>query len=751
MSTTPTPPTTSSPNAASSSTTAFWRVRTPTVLQMEAVECGAASLCCLMGYYKKYVPLEEVREMCGVSRDGAKASSILKAARHYGFTAKGSRQDIAALQQLGKPCIVFWNFNHFVVVEGFAANKVYINDPGAGPATVTTEEFSTAFTGVSLVIEPGPSFAPSGEKPSLMKILRSRFPYQDEALYFLILCGLLMVIPGLLLPVLTQVFIDEVLLAQLTDWLPALLFGLLLVTVVRGALTWVQRTTLARFRVKLSLSMSGRFFWHVLRLPVVFYTQRSAGDISGRVSSNDRVADLFAGDFANTILNVWMVAFFAILMLIWDWALTLVGLLVVIVNMLLLRAISRKRQDLSQRIASDIGKLGAVSMNGLMMIETYKASGLENDFFAKVTGIQAKVVNGQREMDVLGIVLDTTPPVLAAVNTAIILMLGSLRVMEGDLTVGTLVAFHGLMVSFMEPTQQLMGLAGRFQAAHGELNRIDDVLRYPPDPLAPAAQASSDGVEDPGFVRLTGHLTFQDVSFGYGRLEPPLIKNFNLELHPGMRVALVGASGSGKSTITQLLMGLYAPWSGEILLDGKARQDHDRHTLMSSMAVVNQDIHLFEGTVRDNLTMWDPDLPQAQIQQAAQDACIHDVIATRVGGYESMVLEGGSNFSGGQRQRLEIARALATNPQLLVLDEATSALDPLTEQTIEKNLRRRGCTCVIIAHRLSTIRDCDEILYLDAGRVLERGTHAQLMQKKGLYHRLMQQEETLLPVTAVSA
>jgi NHLM bacteriocin system ABC transporter peptidase/ATP-binding protein len=708
---------------------------------MEAVECGAASLCCLMGYYKKYVPLEDVREMCGVSRDGAKASNILKAARSYGFTAKGSRQDIAGLQQLGKPCIVFWNFNHFVVVEGFSENKVYINDPGAGPTTLSTEEFSTAFTGVSLLIEPGPTFVANGEAPSLVKTLLSRFPHKDQALYFLIICGLLMVIPGLLLPVLTQSFVDDVLVAKLTDWLPALLLGLSLVTVVRAALTWVQRTTLARFRVKLSLSMSGRFLWHVLRLPVVFYTQRSAGDISGRVSSNDRVADLLAGDLANTILNVWMVAFFAILMLIWDWALTLVGLLVVVINMLLLRAISRKRQDLSQRIASDIGKLGAVSMNGLMMIETYKASGLENDFFAKVTGIQAKVVNGQREMDVLGIVLDTTPPVLAAINTAIILMLGSLRVMDGDLSVGTLVAFHGLMVSFMEPTQQLMGLAGRFQAAHGELNRIDDVLRYPPDPLAPAAQAVSGIMKDPDFVRLTGHLRFEEVAFGYNRLDAPFIKGFNLELRPGMRVALVGASGSGKSTITQLLMGLYAPWAGEILLDGKPRAAHDRHTLMSSIAVVNQDIHLFEGSIRDNLTMWDPDLPQAQMQQAAQDACIHDVIATRTGGYESMVLEGGSNFSGGQRQRLEIARALANNPQLLVLDEATSALDPLTEQTIEKNLRRRGCTCVIIAHRLSTIRDCDEILYLDAGRVVERGTHEQLMDRKGHYYRLMRQEE----------
>lgn len=715
-----------------------WRVRTPTVLQMEAVECGAAALCALMSHHGRHVPLEEVRQTCGVSRDGARASNLLRAARHYGMTAGGARQSIGQLRASRRPCIVFWNFNHFVVLEGFGKGCVYINDPGAGPVRVSDAEFDAAYTGVALLIEPGPAFEPGGLRPSLLRTMRSRIPLHDTALYFLVGCGLLLVLPGLLLPVFTKVFVDDVLMPGRDDWLGPLLVGLALVTAARALLTWVQRATLARFRVKLSLAMSARFFWHVLRLPVVFYTQRSAGDIAQRVASNDRVADLLAGDVANAVLNVLMVALFAVLMAVWDLQLTLAGLAVVALNLTLLHLIARRRQDLSQRLAADIGKLGAASMNGLLMIETCKASGMEHDFFGRVAGHQAKVVNAQREMDMLGIVLNTAPPLLAALNTALILTLGGLRVIDGELSVGTLVAFHSLMAAFMEPTQQLMGLGGRFQAAHGDMNRLDDVLRYPVDPLA-APAAAADTAQDPGFQRLAGHLVFQDVTFGYSRLDAPLIQGFSLALRPGMRVALVGASGSGKSTITQLLMGLYAPWSGAILLDGKPRGEHDRHTLMSSMAVVSQEVCLFEGTVRDNLAMWDPDLPEAQILQAAQDACIHDAIAARPGGYDAAVLEGGVNFSGGQRQRLEIARALATNPQVLVLDEATSALDPVTEQILDANLRRRGCTCVIVAHRLSTIRDCDEILYLEAGQVVERGDHASLMALNARYAKLMQQ------------
>lgn len=717
------------------------RAKTPTVLQMEAVECGAAALCILMSYYGKRVPLEELRESCGVSRDGSKASNVVRAARTYGFTAKGFRKEPAELREMKLPLIVFWNFNHFLVVEGFGQGTVYLNDPASGPRTVSEDEFDESFTGVVLAIEPGPDFQPSGEKPSLWKGLRSRLPLREPALAFLILAGLALVVPGLVLPVFTKVFIDNYLVSRMDSWIKPLLIGLVITAVVRGLLTWLQHYYLTRFRAKLSLAMSGKFFWHVLRLPVVFYAQRSAGDISTRVAINDRVAELMTGDLATTVLHALMVVFYAGLMLSYDPLLTCVGICIAVLNVVFLRLVSRKRRDATQKLANDSGKLVATSMNGLQMMETLKASGMESDFFTKWVGIQTKVMNGHQAMASVGVLLMAVPPLLTALNTALILSLGGLRVMDGYMTMGMLVAFQSLMASFIEPINHLVSMGAKVQEMEGDMNRLDDVLKYKCDPQTehigqPGATGATDAQP---VVRLSGHVELRNVTFGYSPLDPPLVKNFNLTLRPGMRVALVGMSGCGKSTLSRLVMGLYKPWSGEILFDGKTREAHSRHSLIGSLSMVSQEIALFSGTVRDNLSMWDETLPEAQLVQAAKDACIHDVIASRQGGYDSKVQEGGGNFSGGQRQRVEIARALAINPRILVLDEATSALDPVTEMRVDDNLRRRGCTCLIVAHRLSTIRDCDEIIVLDRGRVQERGTHGELLQLGGLYASLMQE------------
>ncbi|MDD3483097.1 NHLP family bacteriocin export ABC transporter peptidase/permease/ATPase subunit [Azovibrio restrictus] len=713
---------------------AYWRKRTPTVLQMEAVECGAAALGILMGHYGKFVPLEVLRQACGVSRDGSKASNVVKAARSYGFEARGFRYEPAEVLALQQPVIVFWNFNHFLVLEGVSKAGVHLNDPASGPRTVSQEEFDEGFTGVTLVIAPGPDFQPGGEASSIFTGLRRRLPLGEPALLFLVLAGLFLVLPGLVLPVFSKIFIDDYLIGHLDSWIKPLLLGMGVTAILQGLLIWLQRYYLTRFHAKLAMATSSQFFWHVLRLPVIFYAQRSAGDISSRVAINNRVAELLTGELATTLLNVLVLLFYAALMFSYDLVLTLVGMAVAVLNVVFLRQVARQRKDVNMKLAADGGKLLGTSMNGLQMIETLKASGMESDFFAKWAGHHAKVVNGLQQMGSQGVLLMAVPPLLTALNGVLILSLGGLRVMDGALTMGTLVAFQSLMASFLQPVNQLVALGAGIQEMEGDMKRLDDVLEYAPDPQADPGQAPV--AEAP--ARLEGLVELRQVSFGYSPLEAPLVQDFNLVLRPGTRVALVGASGCGKSTLSRLVMGLYEPWSGAILFDGKPRKEWPRATLVNSLAMVSQEIALFEGSIRDNLCLWDDSIPEEQLVRAAQDACIHDALVTRPGGYDAPVQEGGANFSGGQRQRLEIARALAVNPRVLVLDEATSALDPLTERLLDDNLRRRGCTCLIVAHRLSTIRDCDEIIVLDQGRVVQRGTHEEMRLAPGPYAALMQ-------------
>lgn len=712
------------------------RVRTPTILQMEAVECGAAALAIVMAYHGKYVTLVELREACGVSRDGSKASNMVKAARTYGFTAKGYRKEPAELNDVSLPFIVFWNFNHFLVVEGFNNGRVFLNDPASGPRSVTEQEFDQSFTGVVLTIEPGVDFKPSGEPRSLLSALKSRLPVKDPAFLFLILAGLALVIPSLVLPVFSKIFVDDYLIGRMDSWVKPLLIGMALTATVRGVLTWLQSYYLTRFQTKLALSMSSKFLWHVLRLPVVFYSQRSAGDISGRVGSNGRIAALLTGDLATTALNVLVVVFYAGLMLSYDVTLTLIGMCIAALNIVFLRLIMRKSTDLTQRLANDGGKLIGTSMSGLQMMESIKASGMEADFFTKWSGHQTKVMNSQQSAGSIGVATMVVPTLLTAVNTTLILSIGGLRVMDGHMTMGMLVAFQSLMSSFIDPVNHLVSMGKKMQEVTGDMNRLDDVLQYGRDPQLEDFERAYVG--DGLMHKLEGHVELRNVTFGYSKLEAPLIENFSLILKPGTRVALVGASGCGKSTIAKLVAGLYQPWLGEILFDGKVRSDVGRQALTHSMSMVSQEAVLFAGSLRENLTMWDSSIPEGQMILAAKDACIHDVIVARPDGYDSKVLEGGGNFSGGQRQRIEIARALAINPRILVLDEATSALDPLTEMHVDDNVRRRGCTCLIVAHRLSTIRDCDEIIVLDKGRVIERGTHAQMRNAGKSYANLMQ-------------
>ena len=724
------------------------RVRVPTVLQMEAVECGAAALAMVLAHYGRLYPLEELRVSCGVSRDGSKASNIVKAARAHGLVAKGFRKEPQQLKALPMPMIVHWNFNHFLVLEGFGKDRAYLNDPAQGPTKVSEEEFNTAFTGVALTFEKGPDFQPGGTKRNLLAVLLPRLAGSKLGLLYVVLAGFALLIPGIVVPTFSQIYLDDFLVRGLDTWLRPLLIAMGLTAIVQITLTWLRQRYLLRLETKLSLATSCNFFWHVLRLPVEFYNQRYAGEVGNRVGINDRVANLLSGQLATTVLDFIVIIFYATLMIQYNVLLTVVSITIAVLNLLALRLVSRIRVDLNQRQLKDRGSLMGVAMGGLQTIETLKATGSESDFFSRFAGHLTKVINSGQKLAVATQILAVVPPFLLAVNTAVLLGLGGLQVMEGHLSMGMLMAYQALMFQFINPVNRMVDLGGTLQEVQGDINRLDDVLMAKTDPNFPADPIGQQGVpgesdavdEAIGAVKLAGYLELRDVSFGYSRLEAPLITDFNLSLKPGSRVALVGGSGSGKSTISKLVAGLYETWGGEILFDGKPRQDIPRGVLTSSLAFVDQDIFMFAGSARDNLAMWNSSIPEADILQAAKDAAIYDDVAARPKGFASLIAEGGVNFSGGQRQRLEIARSLACNPSILVLDEATSALDPTTEKIIDDNLRRRGVTCLIVAHRLSTIRDCDEILVMDRGKVVERGTHEQLMASGQAYSRLISAE-----------
>ncbi|MEU9400908.1 NHLP family bacteriocin export ABC transporter peptidase/permease/ATPase subunit [Streptomyces sp. NPDC048242] len=713
-------------------------VRTPTVLQMEAVECGAASLAMVLGHYGRHVPLEELRIACGVSRDGSRASNLLKAARSYGLTAKGMQMDLAALAEVRAPAVLFWEFNHYVVYDGmgrrFGRRGVYINDPAKGRRFVPMDEFDGSFTGVVLVLEPGADFAKGGRKPGVLGAMPARLRGTAGTLPAAVLASLLLVAVGAALPALSRTYIDMFLIGGQTSLLGVLFASMGTCVALTLVLTWLQQANLLHGRIISSTLSSARFLRHLLRLPVTFFSQRSPADLVQRLQSNDQVAETLARDLAAAGVDAIVVVLYALLLYTYDPQLTFVGIGVALLNIVAMRMVVRLRATRTAKLRADSARLTNTSYTGLQLIETMKATGGEDGYFRKWAGQHAATLEEQQKLGVPSAWLGVVAPTLATLNSALILWIGGVRAIEGHISVGLLVAFQALVARFTAPLTRLNGVAGRIQDFAADVARLKDVENFQADPLYDRPGGAGESTR-----RLRGHVQLENVTFGYSPLDKPLLTGFDLSVGPGQQVALVGGSGSGKSTVSRLISGLYSPWDGVIRIDDTRLEDIPRGALASSVSFVDQDVFLFEGTVRDNVALWDRSIPDEAVVEALRDAALYDVVTRRPGGIHSRVEQDGRNFSGGQRQRLEIARALVRRPSILVLDEVTSALDAETELTVMDNLRRRGCACVVIAHRLSTVRDSDEIVVLQHGTVVERGRHEELVAHGGAYAALVRE------------
>lgn len=709
--------------------------KVPVVMQLEALECGAACLCMVLAYYNKWIPLEQTREDCGVSRDGSNARNILKAARYYGLEAKGYRYEPDALREHGSfPCIIHWNFNHFIVLDGFRGGRAYLNDPAKGSYSISMEDFDDGFTGICMQFEPTAEFVPSGKPKSMIGFAARRLKGTKTAVIFTVLTSIVAAILGVIQPAFSRVFLDHLLTRQNLQWTTAFLIILALFNLVQIVMSALQAIYALRISGKMAAVGNTSYMWKILKMPMKFFSQRMAGDIQGRQSSNASIADTLIGTFAPLALEAMMMVFYLVVMLRYSVLMTIIGLGSLAINAVVSRLISKQRINITRVSMRDSAKLSSATVAGIEMIETIKASGAEDGYFKKWSGYQASVNTQQVKFLKINQYLGMIPQFVSSLANNVVLFLGVWLVMKGQFTVGMVMAFQGFLSSFMAPATTLITAGQTLQEMRTQMERVDDVMEYPDD------KVFSDSTTDEDTRKLTGQIELRNVSFGYSPLADPLIKDFNMTVMPGKSVAIVGSSGCGKSTVSKLVAGLYHQWEGEILFDGKPMSEIPKNVFRGSLAVVDQEIILFEDTIANNIKMWDNSIEDFEMILAARDAQIHDDIMQRSGGYQHKLIEGGMDFSGGQRQRIEIARALAQDPTIVILDEATSALDAKTEYETVKAIQNRGITSIVIAHRLSTIRSCDEIIVMEQGVIKDRGTHKELMKNSAIYRELVTAE-----------
>lgn len=705
--------------------------KVPVIMQLEELECGAACLCMVLGYYHKWIPIEEVRNTCGVSRDGVSAGNILRAARFYGLNASGYRCPVSTLMKnVTFPCIAFVHGCHFIVVCGVKNGMIYVNDPAKGNDKYTEKEFDEIFNNILIQFSPSESFQPSGKPKSMLSYVKKRLKGTTVAIVFACLTGIIASMIGVISPAFSRVFLDYLLPGENPQWVWPFLILLAIFDFVQIIMTGLQSVYSLRINGKMAVIGNSTFMWKIFKMPIQFFSQRRAGDIQQRQASNATIASTLIETFAPLFLNLLMMLFYLGVMLKYSWILTMIGLFSMSVNILLSQYIAKKRINITSVSMKESANLASTTIIGIDMIESLKSTGAENGFFTKWAGIQANANAQQVQYAKTDVYLSMIPQFITTVTNYLILLSGAWLIMSGEFTIGKLMAFQGFLGSFMSPAITLVDTGRTLQEMRTNMERIDDVMEYPDENIF---SEKTDSIYQP----LSGKIEMKDVVFGYNILSKPLIENFHLSIEPGQSIAIVGDSGCGKSTISKLLSGIYEPWSGKILFDGKPLKEIYKGVFRSSVAVVDQDITLFEGTIADNIRMWDLNVDDMAIIQASKDAQFHDDVMKRPHGYKGKLQEDGRDLSGGQRQKLEIARALASNPSILIMDEATSALDAKNEYEVLQAVKKRNITCIMIAHRLSTIRSCDKICVMESGKIQGIGTHEELMKNNALYQNLV--------------
>lgn len=702
--------------------------KTPTVFQMEATECGAASLTMIFAYYGKHLPLEKMRIETGVSRDGCVAGNIMRAAKKYGFECHGYRKELDGLLKLPVPSIIHWNFNHFVVFEGIKGKNAYLNDPAVGHRKLTMQELDEGFTGIVLTFAPTADFQKEKKRGTFLPFLKRRLKGRVGTLAKLVYVGVLLFFPGLILPVLSQTFIDDVLCNGYKDWLTKILVFMGSCILFKIALSYYRSMLLQKLKSVMCTISGTKFLTHMFQLPITFFDQRYTGDLVSRIQNNKDVDNFLAGDFAETFLNILIALFYLVVLFLYSWQMSIVGIANVVLCVGIVLLSNKTVAESSVKMQMTGGKLYGAVCAGLTITDTIKASGVETEYSARILGHQAKNAVLDQKLNRFQQLVGGLPDAVGKLSDVALLLIGGYLVIRGDLTMGMLTAYNSLFDSFCQPINSVVNFIRSLQITKSNIRRVEDIEKYDVDPsyLTKQTGAASGG-------KLSGRVELRDVSFGYSRLKPPLIENFHFTLNSGESIAFIGASGSGKSTVSKVISGLYQPWQGQVLMDGKPTTDIPKAVMNASVSTVSQKITLFSGTIRDNLSMWNPAISEEDMEQAAKDACIYDFIMRQNGGFNYVLTENAANLSGGQRQRMEIARALATNPTVLIMDEATSALDPIVEKQVLDNIRARGCTCIVVAHRLSAVRDCNEIIAMANGKIVQRGTHKELLEQDGFY------------------